>query len=743
MTWLDIGNGWRNLYLLSCVVQAGALGALFCQRRWFCKKSRAACFLTGVAATPFVQYLWTLLLALAWPAAPRLAYIGALPALGTLCLLVMALRRIRRAKALLGRGWAFLRRVCHFDKPALMSCCFALCMAILLLPVCVRLATTANIAHGGDMGEYLGLALRFCEDRDAQALFEKEETEGHFRGHSHFPSLELYLSYGLFHTNGEVGYPNDKAAFTGLGLLNFYMAAAYLALLTALCRERKRWVLLGLLLLNLVPRLFESASTANRDIWRVLALLLAVLFYMDLDPLGGVRQYAGRLLASFAVCFTVMSTHVVCFVVLPFIVIAWVLSRWLGALVRQSRNAGKALLASAGVALAGAAGTLAAFSGNLWCYWRWGELSPWRLITTFTDAPWYSMYMDMEYRLEETTTHYSFLEAKDSILQSYATSIGDWGLRFALVTLVAVLAWMIALRLRTRREAKKRLAAMPKDGASAVGAFWVATGADKARTANLLLYAALATLLTLAPMSGVLDTSLYSFSGSFLKLPRYTLQWFLVANAMTCAALAALEGVWPALMNRARAFAARGKGPFARLPARACAPAAALLRGAPALLCAAACFLAFVDGTTETGYARSFFGQSRTVMTDERLLVDNSFQARYGMLMRVAEHVGEDQKILITRSGYQYPLHGRGYVLTTNPIVHLLNLTLEEIGPALADMNVAMLATEPGFWDERYYALSALSEYLNALPAEQIVEDENMRLYLLDASLVPYAVAED
>ena len=56
-------------------------------------------------------------------------------------------------------------------------------------------------------------------------------------------------------------------------------------------------------------------------------------------------------------------------------------------------------------------------------------------------------------------------------------------------------------------------------------------------------------------------------------------------------------------------------------------------------------------------------------------------------------------------------------------------------------MNVAMLATEPDFWDERYYPLSTLNAYLEALPADQIVETGDMRLYLLDRSLIPYALA--
>jgi hypothetical protein len=101
--------------------------------------------------------------------------------------------------------------------------------------------------------------------------------------------------------------------------------------------------------------------------------------------------------------------------------------------------------------------------------------------------------------------------------------------------------------------------------------------------------------------------------------------------------------------------------------------------------------------------------------------------------MTAARHVPESEKILLTRMGYQYPIRSRGYILTANPIVPLMNLTLEELPGALRDMNVCMLATEPAFWDERYYALSALSDFLNALPPEQILQDgEYMRLYILD-----------
>ena len=128
-------------------------------------------------------------------------------------------------------------------------------------------------------------------------------------------------------------------------------------------------------------------------------------------------------------------------------------------------------------------------------------------MTTYTDAPWYDMYMDIEYKLEETTTHLHFFEAKDSILQSYATPVGEWGLRLALITLVCVIAYAMVSRVRMRRRAQLE----QSDGPSAV--LNHSEGAAVASTAGLW---ALYTLLTLAPMTGLLDSPLYSFSGSFL-----------------------------------------------------------------------------------------------------------------------------------------------------------------------------------------------------------------------------------
>ena len=719
MSWLDIGNGWRNLFLLSTMLQMGALGCLFCARGWFSKRSRLACFLTGVSAVPMVQYLWTMALAFLWPHAPKLIYIGVLPAASAVVLLMMGLRRVRRIRECLSRALAFARRCLRFDKPALIALCFAICIALLIGPSCVRFMSSMDSVSGGDTGEYLGLALRFCEERDASALLAKEDPTGAYRGHSHFPSLEWYMSYGLFHTGGEMGYPHDKACFTGLGMLVFYALAAYGALLLHFCREKKVCVLLGAVLFNLIPQLYYSVASAPRDLWRILALLWAVLAFLGLTEEGNWKHYLGKLLWCFLLCFTVMSAHVVCFVVLPFIVIAWVLWRFAHAALTVHKGAWRALGRSVGLAVSGAAGTLLAFSGNLWCYLKWGQMSPWRLMTTFTDAPWYPMYMDIEYKLEETTTHLNFFEAADSILMSYATPVGLWGLRLAVIALACALVYLVFSRIQMRRQLRAVIAP-ESDGPVAVIITRRTAGAE---TVSGLLLCALITIFTLAPMTGILDSPLYSFSGSFLKLPRYTLQWFFMANVMICALLAAVLEHWSCWISRLRR------------------PMPRWVQTLPAWLCAFLCLLAMVKGVNQTGYTNTFYRPSRSVMESESILLDNSFRERYGLLMEVAEQAEEEQTILITRSGYQYPLRSRGILLTANPIVSLMNLPAEDVPAALEELNAAMLATEPAFWDERYYPMSGLNEYLETLPAEQIAETETMRLYLLDPALVSHAQA--
>lgn len=729
--WLSVGNSWRNLYLLSSGAQALALGLFLAKHRLWVKGSRVGAFLAGAAITPLMQYLWMLLLALFWPQAPKLVYIGAPPALAGLYLLWLTARHIRDAKPLAAKGTSFVRRALRLDRPALVSLCFALAMAVLLAPVCVRTATSTYVAQA-DAGEYMGLGLRYCEDRNLGNLLEKDDTPGHFRGNSHFPSLELYMAYGLMHTGDAFGYPYDKPMLTGVGLLAVYLLMAFAALLLAVCGGRRRWVLLGLLLFNLVPNLVHAFASAPRDTWRCLALLLAAVALGGMTVTGGLWRYLGKLLFVMLLCFTVMSAHVVCFVVLPFIVAAWVLTQWLKSLYARDRMAGRTLLRATGLALGGAAGTLAAYAGNLWCFVKWGEMSPWRLMTTFTDAPWFSLYMQSEYKLEVTTRHLDFLNAYQDIVMAYATPLGIWGLRLAIAGFAGTLVALIIRRVRGRRLSVALERAMIGGGGPvAVAVTDDAAGAQRAQRVHTLLYATLLTLFTLAPMSGLLDTHLYSFSGSFLTMQRYTLQWYLFAAGASIAALSALEGEWPTLLSWAgRTLRKPAAWLKTRLPA-----AAGWARRAPAWLCALLCVLAFAQGTAESGYANSIYRYGRPMLSDPMMAQDVSFTTRYGLLMQLSPLVPQTQKIIVTRPGYQYALRARGYVLTSNPIVGLMNLPLTAVGPALADMGVAALCTEPDFWDERYFALSTLSTYLNSLPPEQIVDDGHMRVYLVDASL--------
>ena len=728
MTWLDVGNSWRNLYLLSCMLTAFALGVLFAVHHLFAKRSRAACFLTGVAATPFVQYLWTLILSILWPAASKWVYIGVLPAISGVYLLVLGILNLRRVPELLKMALAFARRVCHFDKPALACLCFALCIVILLAPVCIRFCSSMNcLTLSGDAGEYMALAERYCNDRDLSKLLEKEELVGVFRGHNHFPSLELFISYGLFHTGESFGYPFDKPAVSGIGMLTFYAVAAYGALLLILCREKKPCILLGVVLLNIIPNLYDSVAGAPRDIWRILALLLGALYFCGLSAKQpGFWRTLGKAALTLLACFVVMSAHVVCFVQLPFIVVAWVVWQWLTSLYEVKGQSGKVLVRSIVMALGGAVGTLIAFAGNLWCYLRWGQLSPWRLTTTFTEAPWYPQYLLQDYRIEETTTQLNFFKDVDNILYAHASPLGPWGFRVALLVLLGVLVALVVRRIRLRRQVEAVKAQQPKDGPTAV---ILRTDESNNRQVSCLLFAALLTMMLLAPMTGILDTSYYSFSGTFASMPRYTLQWFLVAAAMICAALAALMDWWqPAL---------RWLGE--KLPKLLPENRQQALQAVPAWLCVVLCLLGTVQGTKQTGYADSFYRTSRHVMENKAMLLDNGFHDKFALLMALGEETAEDEMILIPRSGYQYPLHGKGRILDANPIVPVMNLSLEEVPAELERMNVVLLATESDFWDHRYYPLSTLAQYLESLPEEQKVETGGMRYYLVKPELAQFA----
>ena len=140
--------------------------------------------------------------------------------------------------------------------------------------------------------------------------------------------------------------------------------------------------------------------------------------------------------------------------------------------------------------------------------------------------------------------------------------------------------------------------------------------------------------------------------------------------------------MWPTLVERVRDA----------LPARmqalrkAAASAQPFLLKLPACLCMPLCLMSVVKGTNQTGYTNTFYRYSRDVMESERILLDNGFRERYGMLMAVAEHVEEDQKILITRSGISTRSGGAATCCTTNPIVPLMNLPLEEVEAALEEM---------------------------------------------------------
>ena len=197
-------------------------------------------------------------------------------------------------------------------------------------------------------------------------------------------------------------------------------------------------------------------------------------------------------------------------------------------------------------------------------------------------------------------------------MQSYATPVGEWGFRLALAALVCVIAYAVFSRVRMRRRARLERA----DGPTAV----LSHSAGAAVASHGRVVGAVYAAHPRAHDGPARQPAVQLFR-LLLKLPRYTIQWFLLSCGMICGALSALEALWPTLVDRARDA----------LPARmqalrkAAASAQPFLLKLPACLCVLLCLMGVVKGTNQTGYTNTFYRYSRDVMESERILLDNGF----------------------------------------------------------------------------------------------------------------------
>ncbi len=110
-------------------------------------------------------------------------------------------------------------------------------------------------------------------------------------------------------------------------------------------------------------------------------------------------------------------------------------------------------------------------------------------------------------------------------------AIGGWvgyflggmdGLMIALLLIFLGIIWVIIKRKKLIRSTKETVMELEVENGDV--RFRLRDGSIDASPILPPLFLALCTLLAFAPMSGLLDTSYYCFSGPFVKLPRYTPQ---------------------------------------------------------------------------------------------------------------------------------------------------------------------------------------------------------------------------
>ena len=295
MTWLDIGNGWRNLFLLLRASGGGAGPLVLPAGLVPAPGIRWPAFSRALAATPCAVSVDAAAGAGGGPRPQGGSYRCAAGAGGGRPA-GWGSSRLTRLRAFLRVG-APAHAMPHSGcGPLRMDRATAAAWLRLAWSFCLRRCACATCpAWRACAGATRANTWPWPNATVRTATWEtswKDDTTGHFRGHNHFPSLELYMSYGLFHTGGQVGYPNDKAVFTGLGLNTFYVAAAYLALLIVACQGAGAgccWAWCCLTWCRICSP-WKARPGTSGAFWRC----GRCCFFAGLEPQGSLRSLSGQ-----------------------------------------------------------------------------------------------------------------------------------------------------------------------------------------------------------------------------------------------------------------------------------------------------------------------------------------------------------------------------------------------------------------------------------------------------------------
>lgn len=468
------------LYIYSTIVTSIASGVLF-TKRCIIRKSWYASFFIGISMSPYIQFVFTLIIALIFrEGISRYVYIIPIPLAATVYLI--------RAVTLfdLKSYWLKRRMIKRKNINLVSAICIITGIVCLVFWVwyCYKCCITSSFIQYDNM-EYFYKASYFANHRGLSDIsYVKGIANGSALPDNHFPSYILYLGYAFMHSSADIiAFPLHKTAL--IASLFFMVPVTCFSIMGVfLCWiDRVDFAFLIPCLLWVNNWFIYYVYGAPRDLFRLCGLCIVLAYISNyLDVKGKITIYEG--IALFIISFMGASAHILNSVYVA-IIGASLFVYYMIAIWNENEKRYK-FLNMVKMEVAIVFGIVVAFAGSLYNYAVSGRWNP-AVRIDFSKYSFYDAYL--QYRSSSTVM--PIVKRWEKMLYLDTSYFG----------LVIVLTFIVIAILLF---AKNKLFCFD-------------------RLFFLFLFVFLSGIL----QSGLVDTKIfYQWSYNFAKVPRYALSFY-------------------------------------------------------------------------------------------------------------------------------------------------------------------------------------------------------------------------
>lgn len=164
---------------------------------------------------------------------------------------------------------------------------------------------------GSDATEYLSNALKFIETMSFSGINNFNGiSDGSLLAIIHHPGWVLYLAFGLLHTSGKFGFPNDYAARFSIQLCLICLFIASIGIIS-LFKKKHKTLSAGLIMPMAYWGLVEVYQQHTRDAYRIIPLLLliGIISFIMQEKNKKNELKTGIYILSFFICMFIMMGH--------------------------------------------------------------------------------------------------------------------------------------------------------------------------------------------------------------------------------------------------------------------------------------------------------------------------------------------------------------------------------------------------------------------------------------------------